>query len=126
MHVHRESKDSTSEPRRTPREPSRGGQLRFLDLVWRWDWLEGDDPDVYSRMTMPAAHCPDCGRGLRVAPTASRAVPRPSWPALFSCRACGFLRGFPEPPEDLVARVYRRVNRLFGAGPGPADFREAV
>jgi hypothetical protein len=65
-------------------------------------------------MTQPVAHCPGCGRGLRLAPSESRVVRRPAWRAIYSC-ACGFFKGFRLPPEDLVALVYAEVNRRDGA-----------
>lgn len=87
-------------------------ELTFLGLRWRWQWLGGAG-EVYSRMTQPVAHCPECGEALRVAPSGSRVVRRPAWPAIYSC-GCGFFKGFALPPEDVVALAYREVNRRYG------------
>lgn len=89
------------------------GVLEHLGLRWCWEWLEHGprSGEVYSRITQPVACCPGCHRELRVAPSHSRAVRRPVWPAIYSC-ACGFLRGFPLAPEELVFQAYREINRL--------------
>src|SRR5262245_30409634 len=97
------------------RRPYSAGELTFQGLRWRWEWLGGTG-EVYSRMTQPMAHCPECGGVWRVASSWSRVVRRPAWPAIYTCE-CGFFKGFPLPPEDLVALAYREVNRRHGGVP---------
>jgi len=102
----------------------------FFGLRWQWEWLEEPterDTQTFSSITLPLACCPNCRRVLAIAPTQSRVVRRPVWPAIFTC-PCGFFRGFRQPPEEIEAAVYREIDREARStlGPGPlgeeADF----
>jgi hypothetical protein len=84
----------------------------FFGVYWRWEWIDGATGragEVYSRITLPIACCPDCGRDLHIAPNDEpRAIRRPVWPTIYSCR-CGFFKGFKDEPEDVEAMVYQAI-----------------
>ncbi|MEO6809508.1 MAG: hypothetical protein ABI353_10405 [Isosphaeraceae bacterium] len=85
----------------------------FFGLCWRWEWVdETAEPvgEIFSRITLPVACCPDCGRDLEIAPNEPRAIRRPVWPTIYSCR-CGFFKGFKDEPEDVEAMVYHEIGR---------------